>query len=145
MHVMLLLRLCCVIYFIQIKEKGLLNPFYSSLFIFILLFLSISIYNILTTKCQNLQLGSLMWFETKFIPIAVYKHMGQIVWNQDAVQESTNLPCAYCVRGVFSAVNQQRRSVHRSHYYVVCFFLRPIEILGNSLILFSNRDISSPF
>ena len=53
MHVMLLLRLCCVVYFIQIKEKSLLNPFYSSLFIFFILFLSITIYNILTTKCQN--------------------------------------------------------------------------------------------
>jgi len=33
MHVMLSVSLCCVIYFIQIKEKSLLNPFYSSLFI----------------------------------------------------------------------------------------------------------------
>jgi len=29
MRVVLLVWLCCVIYFIQIKEKGLLNPSYS--------------------------------------------------------------------------------------------------------------------
>ncbi len=33
-------------------------------------------YDVLTAKCHNQWLDSLMWYETKSLPVATYKHMG---------------------------------------------------------------------
>ena len=49
------------------------NPFYSSNSLLIVV---LSIYNTSTTKCHNQCPDSLTCYEQKFLPIAVYKHMG---------------------------------------------------------------------
>jgi len=42
-----------------------------------------------------------------------------------------NLPWAHCFRVVFSVVGQHRRSVCKSHYYVVGFFYNFVEYDAN--------------